>query len=157
VTDTAVQRYAAWHEFVRRATDDTIPHCDSRILHHPDDCDYCNRPDWTKARAELGIEFTGREQRPGFVPCEADVDRPAGAHNDHRRWGGNKPTSATGDPEWPVETYTSYVLYGDKGGRAPWPFTERLKRRVRRPFTYARMRLRGFRRIDGFWTYGGHK
>ena len=33
-----------------------------------------------------------------LLPCPADAARPPGAGNDHRRRGGNKPTSATGDP-----------------------------------------------------------
>jgi len=64
------------------------------------------------------------------LPCPADMDRPPGASNDHRRWGGNKPTSARGDPAWPAETGASVMSYGDMGGRAPWPNT--LVRRIRR-------------------------
>lgn len=51
------------------------------------------------------------------MPCPADAARPQGAGNDHRRWGGNKPTSADGDPSWPAETAASVMMYGDKGGR----------------------------------------
>jgi hypothetical protein len=54
------------------------------------------------------------------LPCPADAARPPGAGNDHRRWGGNKPTTAEGDPSWPAESAASAALYGDKGGqRAP--------------------------------------
>jgi hypothetical protein len=65
------------------------------------------------------------------MPCPADAARPATATNDHRRWGGNKPTSATGDPSWPAESAASVAMYGDKGGRAPWPLRERITRRIR--------------------------
>jgi len=60
-------------------------------------------------------------------PCPADAARPPGSPGDHRRWGGNKPTSATGDPSWPVETAASRVMIGDKGGRVPWPFWHRIR------------------------------
>ncbi len=53
------------------------------------------------------------------LPCPADAARPPGSPSDHRRWGGNKPTSATGDPSWPAETAASRALYGDRGGRQP--------------------------------------
>jgi hypothetical protein len=53
------------------------------------------------------------------TPCPADTARPPGEPADHRRWGGNKPSSATGDPSWPAETAASVMMYGDKGGRQP--------------------------------------
>jgi hypothetical protein len=156
VSTTAVARYRydVWNDFVRAARDGTIPHCDSRILHHPDDCAYCDRPEWTKARETIGVEFTGRPTRLGFVSCEADASRPSGATNDHRRWAGNKPTSATGDPSWPFETAASQIFYGDKGGRAPWPIAERAWLRATRPYRRLRMRLRGWRREGPFWVRG---
>lgn len=67
-----------------------------------------------------------------ILPCPADFARPPGADNDHRRWGGNKPTSATGDPTWPRESFASQVMYSDQGGRQPWPLPERLRRRLTR-------------------------
>jgi hypothetical protein len=93
----------------------TIPHCDSRILHSPDDCEYCaERPDLQAERTRLGIAWTGYEPGPGQIPCEADLTRPPGADNDHRRWGGNKPTNASANPqEWPEESASSQMLYGD--------------------------------------------
>jgi hypothetical protein len=118
----ATERYEAWNEFVHgrltNGPDETIPHCDSRILHHPNECRYCNRPDWQDERKRLGIALTGRDPDDGQVPCEADAERPPGAPNDHRHWGGNKPTSSIGDPSYPRETVDSQFLYGDLGGRA---------------------------------------
>jgi len=64
------------------------------------------------------------------LPCPADAARPPGSTADHRRWGGNKPTSATGDPSWPVETAASRALDGDRSGREPWPRLERARRRL---------------------------
>lgn len=175
---------------------DTFPHCDSRILHAPeDDCEYCNRhPEWQRLREAWGIAFTGHAPRgalpqcgkpmrdtfPGYgpgirckqprghgdecrpipawdvMPCAADAARPPGASNDHRRWGGNKPTSATGDPSWPAESGASVVMYGDKGGRELWPLAERLRRRIRRPLDDWRKRRHGWRKENGWWRYGGH-
>lgn len=89
-----------------------------------------------------------------MMPCPADADRPPGAGNDHRRWGGNKPTSAEGNPEWPRETLASAMMYGDKGGRADWPLRERIRRRVARPFSNRRMRRDGWRRDgNGWWRF----
>ena len=152
-------------------TDPAYPHCDSRVLHAPSECDYCDgHPEWQELRKAWGIAFTGhppraglprcrrqmRETFPGYgwgvlceqprghegechpyppwdvTPCPADADRPAGTSRDHRRWAGNKPTSATGDPSWPAESAASRALYGDKGGRAAWPLPERIMRRARR-------------------------
>jgi len=87
------------------------------------------------------------------MPCPADAARPPGAGNDHRRWGGNKPTSATGDPSWPAETTASRALYGDKGGRAPWPLAERLRLLARRPLEHRRLRRAGFRKENGWWRF----
>lgn len=171
----------------------TFPHCDSRVLHAPEDgCDYCNRqPEWQALRRAWGISFTGHAPRaglprcgrpmnetmPGYgpgvrceqprghedgcspvppwdaMPCPADAARPPGAGGDHRRWAGNKPTSAAGDPSWPAETAASRVLYGDKGGREPWPLSERFARRLRRPLEDRRKRRAGWRKIPGGWRY----
>jgi hypothetical protein len=166
-----------------------FPHCDSRILHAPEDgCEYCNAcPEWQELRKAWGIAFTGhapRAARPrcrkpidGYgrptnceqpaghkdacqpfpawdaMPCPADAARPAGASNDHRRWGGNKPTSAAGDASWPAESAASLALYGDKGGREPWPLGQRIRLRLRRPLDNRRLRRSGFRREGGTWRY----
>jgi hypothetical protein len=87
------------------------------------------------------------------MPCPADFARPAGSRGDHRRWGGNKPTSATGDPSWPRESTASVVMYGDQGGREDWPLLERIRRRLTAPVEHHRMRRRGWRRDGGFWRY----
>ena len=98
------------------------PHCDSRILHAPHECEYCDRhSDWQAKRVADGIAFTGHAPIEGQRACPADIERPPDSGSDHRRWAGNKPTSATGDVSWPAESVGSVSLYGDKGGRAPWP------------------------------------
>lgn len=147
-----------WDAFVERAMKDydTIPHCDSRILHAPGECAYCDgRPEWQQERLRMCIAFTGHAPLPGQDPCPADESRPPNSPADHRRWAGNKPTTATGDPSWPAESFASLVVYGDKGGRAPWPLAERLVRRATAPLRRLRMRLRGWRLTDDgmFWTH----
>lgn len=116
------QRWWAWNNWVTGRLDSgkdrTIPHCDSRILHAPEECEYCARPAWTAERRKLKLAFTGHAPVDGESPCEADAARPAGSSADHRRWGGNKPTTSEGDASWPEETFASRVFYGDKGERA---------------------------------------
>lgn len=98
---------------------DRYPHCDSNILHAPGECEYCDEyPSRQYKRILDNIAFTGHARVLGGYPCPADEARPQGAGNDHRRWAGNKPTSADGDPSWPKETFASIVFYGDKGGRS---------------------------------------
>lgn len=98
-----------------------FPHCDSRVLHGPGECRYCDsHPEWQELRQAWGIAFTGQplgaisaadvegqggsrsfaiswltaQSRPRvMLPCPADFARPAGAQNDHRRWRGNVATS----------------------------------------------------------------
>lgn len=135
-----------------------FPHCDQRILHGPRECEYCDdHPEWQELRQAWGIAFTGHApQDLGYgreLPCPADASRPAGASNDHRRWGGNKPTRAKGDPSWPLETAASLMMYGDNGGRAQWPRFEMLRRRIAAPFHELSMRLHGWHKEDGFWRY----
>ena len=114
-------------------TADRYPHCDSRVVHAPGECTYCDdQPTLQIARLTANIAFTGYEPKPGQFPCPADAARPTNTPSDHRRWAGNKPTSATGDATWPRETFASVVLYGDKGGRADWPLRERVVLRVKR-------------------------
>lgn len=163
-------RFLRWNKGENRFAEDAdpaspieqYPHCDSRVLHAPGECEFCDtHPIWQELRRAWGIAFTGHQPRaslpvcgrecmwgddskwtclqaaghekaaPGKLatlhaptpeweatPCPADAARPPGADNDHRRWGGNKPTTADGDPAWPTESLASRVMYGDKGGRA---------------------------------------
>lgn len=130
------------------------PHCDSRVCHAPGVCDYCdNHPAVQAARLRAGVAFTGDSPGPGQRPCPADAARPAGSAGDHRRWGGNKPTSAVGDPSWPRETFASHVMYGDRGGRVEWPLRERMLRRAARPIEDASYWLRGWEHSGGLRTW----
>jgi hypothetical protein len=116
---TAYEEYAAFvNEQLRTGVYDTIPHCDSRILHDPQECEYCDRPEWQVKRGELHIAWTGCDPEEGQIPCPADFERPPISEGDHRRWGGNKPTSSVGNPSWPTESFPSRVMYGDMGGRS---------------------------------------
>jgi hypothetical protein len=98
-------------EQLRNKVYDTIPHCDSRILHDPSDCEYCDRPEWQNKRRELGIASTGCFPNEGEIPCEADTVRPP-HQGDHRLWYGNRPTSIErDDPTWPEESFASKAMY----------------------------------------------
>lgn len=91
---------------------DQFPHCDARVLHAPGECTFCDDcPMWQELREAWGINFTGHN-RGGLFPCPADYWRPSGTDSDHRLWGGNKPTSASGE-DWPEETAASRMMYGD--------------------------------------------
>ena len=73
---------------------------------------------------------------------------------DHRQWGGNKPTSADGDPSWPRESLASHIIYGDKGGRAKWPLSVRLRLRVRNAITNIRRRFNPrWYKENGWWYF----
>jgi hypothetical protein len=75
-----------------------FPHCDTRVLHAPGECEYCDRhEDWQMLRERWGIAFTGHppqdEDLHGLIrkqlPCPADYNRPPESPSDHRRWYGN--------------------------------------------------------------------
>jgi hypothetical protein len=93
-------------------------------LHAPGECEFCDeRSVWQELREAWGICFTGHQPADWYIlPCPADFSRPPGSASDHRRWGGNKPTSARDDdPNWPEETWASRLLYGwnrNRGSRA---------------------------------------
>lgn len=128
-------------------------HCDQRVLHSPGECEYCDAyPEAQRYRSENNIAFTGH-MALGIKPCPADAARPKGSPSDHRRWGGNKPTSAQGDPSWPVETFASRVMYGDMGGREQWPTLELLRRRANVPFHNLGRWLSGWEKWNGMWSY----
>lgn len=64
------------------------PHCDSRILHAPKMCKYCDLyPAEQLARMVSRINFTG-QQLAGCEPCPADLARDPQVYN---RWPGNRP------------------------------------------------------------------
>jgi hypothetical protein len=67
-----------------------FPHCDSRVLHRPGECEYCDRhPEWQQLREVWGINFTGGTD-PKKAPCPATRDRDVATIH---RWGGNRPKS----------------------------------------------------------------
>lgn len=67
-----------------------MPHCDTRILHKPGECEYCDHyPDWQELRQMWSIAFTGHEPTADQLPCPADHTRPPGSPSDHRQWYGN--------------------------------------------------------------------
>lgn len=63
------------------------PHCDSRILHTPEECDFCRDAAPLQAERErLGVSNTGKTNRK--YPCPADQAR---SPKDYHAWGGNRP------------------------------------------------------------------
>lgn len=79
--------------------DVTFPHCDSRILHAPGECRYCDaQPTWQRDRVLGGVAFTGHTVGEKTcinkweityvprLPCPADEAR----GDAHRRWPGNR-------------------------------------------------------------------
>lgn len=65
-----------------------MPHCDTRVLHAPSECEYCDRyPDWQEYRCLMRIAFTGHEPQPGELPCPSTATRSLEAVN---RWPGNQ-------------------------------------------------------------------
>lgn len=65
-----------------------FPHCDSRVLHAPGACVYCDRyPTRQTFRLRAGVNFTG-ETDPSKFPCPAVKDRGLESIN---RWHGNVP------------------------------------------------------------------
>lgn len=66
----------------------SFPHCDSRILHAPGECRFCDQdPHAQTLRQAWGIAFTGHPAPDGGLPCPADHARGDG----HKAWGGNRP------------------------------------------------------------------
>lgn len=68
-----------------------FPHCDSRVLHAPGECRFCDmHPDWQALRMHWNINFTGHNDKRK-KPCPAEVIRPFSVID---RWVGNKKTGA---------------------------------------------------------------
>lgn len=64
----------------------TTPHCDSRILHAPGECEFCDaHPEWQDLRRIWGIAFTGKTPESTELPCPADFSR----GDNHTKWHGN--------------------------------------------------------------------
>lgn len=79
-----------------------FPHCDSKILHAPLSCEYCDmHPEWQELRIAWDIAFTGQKDKTRkykdwdgkdkvkiLQPCPSEVDRPIEVIN---KWHGNVP------------------------------------------------------------------
>lgn len=67
-----------------------FPHCDSRILHAPGECKYCDKyPDWQTLRVTWKIAFTGHPPQLGETMCPTDLAVLFGERGDYNEWGGN--------------------------------------------------------------------
>jgi hypothetical protein len=79
----------------------TLPHCDARVLHLPEECTYCaDRVDLQEERVELGVSNTGVTNRAW--PCPADKARSSDSLNG---WYGNVARKDTDEPH----PFTEYV------------------------------------------------
>lgn len=68
--------------------DETMPHCDQRVLHAPGECRYCDgHPGWQRLREMWGIAFTGHAPEDGQVGCPSEAVRSVEAID---RWPGNR-------------------------------------------------------------------
>jgi hypothetical protein len=64
------------------------PHCDSKVLHAPGECEYCDHyPEKQEERVAKKINFTGHND-PDKSQCPAEQARPLETIN---RWHGNVP------------------------------------------------------------------
>lgn len=64
------------------------PHCDSRVLHAPGECEVCDKyPTWQELRFVWGIAFTGYEPDQNELPDPATYVR----GEEVNAWEGNKP------------------------------------------------------------------
>ena len=67
------------------------PHCDTRVLHAPGECKYCDKyGNWQALRNLMGINFSGHND-PDKAPCPADQAVADGTRGDYNLWGGNRP------------------------------------------------------------------
>lgn len=70
-----------------------FPHCDPRILHAPEECEFCDmHPEWQMLRQYWGIAFTGYTPEEKELPCPADFAR----GDNHKLWYGNTATRSSG-------------------------------------------------------------
>lgn len=66
----------------------SFPHCDSRVLHAPGACVYCDaHPMLQLARQQWGIAYSGVQPGPAQLPCPADVAR---GREHYEAWPGNR-------------------------------------------------------------------
>ncbi len=78
-----------------------FPHCDQRILHAPEECEFCDRhPEWQELRMAWSIAFTGWTPDANELPCPADKARGP----DHQKWPGNRPAGNDGKTPEPLSS-----------------------------------------------------
>ncbi|SRR5258708_24877162 len=63
-----------------------FPHCDSKILHKPGECEYCDgHPDWQELRTLWNVNFTGHYDLDKML-CPAEQYRDKSVMD---QWSGN--------------------------------------------------------------------
>lgn len=94
-----------------------FPHCDSKILHAPGVCEFCDmHPEWQELREYWGINFTG-EYKLDKTPCPAELARSLDTIN---KWHGNVPETAQTKKERDryferLNRLTNEVLHRNRG------------------------------------------
>lgn len=64
-----------------------FPHCDSKVLHAPGECQYCDKhPEWQQLRQVWGVAFTGYDYENDELPDPATYARGLDVVN---HWPGN--------------------------------------------------------------------
>ncbi len=95
---TVIEYDRRFGEYMREYNPRTVPHCDQRILHSPENgCIYCNdlsREPLHQIRREMKLRYTG-ESKPedwdtvgGWEPCPSEQIREL---EKIEMWGGNVP------------------------------------------------------------------
>lgn len=89
-------------------------HCDSRILHQPGFCEYCDKyPEAQQRRIDLDVNFTGGRNE-ALLPCPAEQARNI---RDMYAWAGNHPKGKNVPEEYKdvliaMESPASRMMYG---------------------------------------------
>jgi len=105
-----------YYSFIEQKVDEEIermedtpvqyPHCDSRILHGPGECEFCDMyPSAQAIRQRDGIAFSGHKWSAAQpIPCPADVAVANGERGDYNQWEGNVASMKTsGKSTWVPE------------------------------------------------------
>lgn len=75
---------------IQSVTTGTFPHCDSRVLHAPGECQFCDMYPLAQAqRRDAGLNFTGHHEA-GKATCPSELARPLEVIE---RWPGNRATA----------------------------------------------------------------
>lgn len=99
------------------------PHCDSRVLHAPGICTYCDtHPEWQELRRAWGIAYTAGAPYDDFgkelLLCPSEIARPIDVIN---KWPGNRPVTIMKNCIFSNNTTKEEIKQDDKGTREVTP------------------------------------